>query len=69
MIRLWFWLSVVPVSVYWQGYGVMGIGDGWTEGGLFASTNVSTIVSTNASAIAKGRACTDFEICDTFYIL
>ncbi|RSM30496.1 hypothetical protein C5B78_05635 [Aeromonas salmonicida] len=61
MIRLWFWLFVVPVSVYWQGYGVMGIGDGWTEGGLFASTN--------ASAIAKGRACTDFEIRDTFYIL
>lgn len=69
MIRLWFWLFVVPVSVYWQGYGVMGIGDGWTEGGLFASTNVSTNVSTNASAMAEGRACTDFEICDTFYIL
>lgn len=65
MIRLWFWLFVVPVSVYWQGYGVMGIGDGWTEGGLFASTNVST----NTSAMAKGRACTDFEIRDTFYIL
>ena len=65
MIRLWFWLFVVPVSVYWQGYGVMGIGDGWTEGGLFASTNVNT----NASAMAEGRACTDFEIRDTFYIL
>ena len=65
MIRLWFWLFVVPVSVYWQGYGVIGIGDGWTEGGLFAGTNVST----NASAMAKGRACTDFEIRDTFYIL
>lgn len=64
MIRLWFLLFVVPVSVYWQGYGVMGIGDGWTEGGLFASTNVST----NTCAMAEGKACTDFEICDTFYI-